>query len=189
MEGSVAQIYCPAGVAVDVGCPETFGFLEVEEFEDGFPSKGPFGFRRGDWVSARVLDVNPDFRARHGVQDPHGDYGDSGRLHLTLRSGGLGRPPRYAADPSRAPPSLAAFQGLGCDAWLHGEVVMMSSWAAYVKVAAAPGEDFVGLLYPEEFDAAFAAQAIRGLGVRVRIKELDIACRRMLLTMRGAEPA
>ena len=30
VEGMVVQIYCPGGVSVDVGCSDTYAFLEVE---------------------------------------------------------------------------------------------------------------------------------------------------------------
>ena len=30
VEGMVVQIYCPGGISVDVGCSDTFAFLEVE---------------------------------------------------------------------------------------------------------------------------------------------------------------
>ena len=71
LEGRVVQIYCPAGVSVDVGCGETLGFLEVEEFQDGFPSEGPFSFQNGDAVAVRVLDVSPKAQV-----DFHGDRGE-----------------------------------------------------------------------------------------------------------------
>eukprot|EP00913_Durusdinium_trenchii_P022236 g20894.t2 len=185
--GTVTQIYCPGGVSVDVGC-ETLAFLEVEEtqktkclvkeFSDGFPAEGPFRFRPGDTVHARVLDVNPDARVEdHGEPDPFGEHGDTGKLHLTLRSGPLERPTRFVADASRR------------------GVVMMSNWAVYVKVQRGE-ESFVGILELEEFSKDFAQDgemlrededllvAIRGCEVQVRIKEVDLESRRLLLTMR-----
>lgn len=137
--GQVVQIYCPGGISVDVGCSETLAFLEVEEirigrctfffgfglfrsfekiggstltiqeFKDGFPDQGPFRFRVGETVHARVLDVNPSARTGvfwlfepggldldfccleshgnlvsrtedHGEPDPFGEHGDTGAL-------------------------------------------------------------------------------------------------------------
>ncbi|CAK9047921.1 Uncharacterized protein SCF082_LOCUS26779 [Durusdinium trenchii] len=180
--GTVTQIYCPGGVSVDVGC-ETLAFLEVEEFSDGFPAEGPFRFRPGDTVHARVLDVNPDARVEdHGEPDPFGEHGDTGKLHLTLRSGPLERPTRFVADASR-PANLDAFSDISMEAWLVGEVVMMSNWAVYVKVQRGE-ESFVGILELEEFSKDFAQVAIRGCEVQVRIKEVDLESRRLLLTMR-----
>ncbi|CAK9054863.1 unnamed protein product, partial [Durusdinium trenchii] len=209
--GTVTQIYCPGGVSVDVGC-ETLAFLEVEEFSDGFPAEGPFRFRPGDTVHARVLDVNPDARPPdrvtgfpgwtaatgrsrsfpvvpvlrrvedHGEPDPFGEHGDTGKLHLTLRSGPLERPTRFVADASR-PANLDAFSDISMEAWLVGEVVMMSNWAVYVKVQRGE-ESFVGILELEEFSKDFAQVAIRGCEVQVRIKEVDLESRRLLLTMR-----
>lgn len=183
LEGTVVQIYCPGGVSVEVGCQEALGFLEVEEFRDGFPFEGPFSFQRGQEVTVRVLDVDPSFVFAHGEPDPHGDHGDSGRLHLTMRTGSLERPRRYVADTTR-PAKLEPFKGIAQQEWLEGEVVMMSNWAVYVKVQGPGGDPFVGILYQEDFASVFEKDAIRGLTVRVRIKELDLQCRRMVLTMR-----
>lgn len=184
LEGRVVQIYYPGGVSVDVGCRETLGFVEVEEFRDGFPAEGPFSFRPGDVVSVCVLDVNPDAQIDdHGEPDPHGDHGDNGKLHLTMRSGDLARPPRYSADVSR-PADIEPFKGISSEEWLDGEVTMMSDWAVYVKVTAPCGEPFVGILQQEEFGDGFGDEAVRGGRVRVRILEVDAACRRLLLTMR-----
>ncbi|CAE7616544.1 unnamed protein product [Symbiodinium natans] len=111
VEGTVVQIYCPGGVSVDVGCSDSFAFLEVEEFGDGFPQKGPFKYKPGDQIAARVLDINPEARVvDHGEADPHGEHGDSGKLHLTMRSGTLDRPDRYVADARR----LQSFNGSPC---------------------------------------------------------------------------
>ena len=38
------------------------GSLTIQEFKDGFPDQGPFRFRVGETVHARVLDVNPSAR-------------------------------------------------------------------------------------------------------------------------------
>lgn len=37
-------------------------WIFVQEFTDGFPDQGPFRFRVGETVHARVLDVNPSAR-------------------------------------------------------------------------------------------------------------------------------
>ena len=42
------------GILVDV--------FSIQEFTDGFPDQGPFRFRVGETVHARVLDVNPSAR-------------------------------------------------------------------------------------------------------------------------------
>ncbi|OLP90342.1 hypothetical protein AK812_SmicGene28085 [Symbiodinium microadriaticum] len=185
VEGMVVQIYCPGGVSVDVGCSDTYAFLEVEEFTDGFPRKGPFKYKPGDQISARILSVNPEARAAdHGEPDPHGEHGDTGRLYLTLRSGAdLARPDRYVADSSR-PADVRAFRDTEQGEWLTGEVVMMSSWAVYVKVTSPAGKPFVGILAEEDFDGEFVQDVARGSQVSVRIKEVDITNRRLLLTMR-----
>lgn len=183
LEGRIVQIYCPGGVSVDVGCRETLGFLEVEEFRDGFPIQGPFFYKPGDRVTVRVLDINPRAVVNdHGEPDPHGDYGDNGKLHLSMRSGDLARPPRYVADASR-PANLKPFLDISPMTWLDGEVVMMSSWAVFVKVESPEGEPFVGILSQADFAGDFAEKVVRGCRVRVRIKEADIKCRRLLLTM------
>eukprot|EP00439_Symbiodinium_sp_Y106_P076299 s2821_g15.t1 len=183
VEGMVVQIYCPGGISVDVGCSDTFAFLEVEEFADGFPRKGPFKYKPGDQISARVLSVNPEARAAdHGEPDPHGEHGDTGRLYLTLRSGVLSRPDRYVADSSR-PADVTAFLDAEQEEWLTGEVVMMSSWAVYVKVTSPAGKPFVGILAEEDFDGEFGQDVARGSQVPVRIQEVDITNRRLLLTM------
>ncbi|CAE7200333.1 unnamed protein product, partial [Symbiodinium sp. CCMP2456] len=184
VEGMVVQIYCPGGVSVDVGCADTYAFLEVEEFADGFPRKGPFKYKPGDQISARILSVNPEARAAdHGEPDPHGEHGDTGRLYLTLRSGAdLARPDRYVADSSR-PADVRAFLDTEQGEWLTGEVVMMSSWAVYVKVTSPAGKPFVGILAEEDFDGEFVQDVARGSQVPVRIKEVDITNRRLLLTM------
>eukprot|EP00933_Yihiella_yeosuensis_P082740 TRINITY_DN96731_c0_g1_i1.p1 TRINITY_DN96731_c0_g1~~TRINITY_DN96731_c0_g1_i1.p1 ORF type:complete len:257 (+),score=31.39 TRINITY_DN96731_c0_g1_i1:28-798(+) len=185
IEGTVVQIYCPSGVSVDVGCEETLGFLEVEEFQDGFPLDGPFSFKPGEKVNVRVLDVNPNAKLEdHGEPDPRGDHGNTGKLHLTRRSGDLRRPPRYIADTQRCA-NLEPFTKISSDTWLDGEVVMLSSWAAFLKIEAPCGEPFVGILSKEDFRGDFAATAIRGSHFQVRIKQLDIQCRRLLLTMTG----
>lgn len=188
VEGEVVQIYCPTGVAVDINCPATLAFLEVEEFGDGFPFAGPFSaFKIGHRIRARILDVSPDSRMSLGVQDPHGDHGESGRLHLTMRSGGLPRPVRQVADATRSPADLEDFEHLHPRTWLAGEVVMFSSWAAYVKVFPVPGgEPHLGILTTEDFGERFADEAIRGLRVHVRIKTLDRKSRRLELTMRAS---
>jgi len=183
LNGKVVQIYAPGGVSVEVGCHETLGFLEVEEFEDGFPFEGPFKYRPGDDITVRVLDV--DLQAKidgHGQPDPHGDHGDNGKLHLTLRSGDLIRPPRYKADIAR-PANLEPFSSIPSEAWLEGEVVKMSDWAAFVRVTAPCGEPFVGILYRDHFRSGFAEMVIRGCQARVRIHEVDLQCRRLILTM------
>lgn len=188
LKGRVVQIYHPIGISVDVGCKDTLGFLEVEEFKDGFPDDGPFSFKLGDPVTVRVLDIHPDATTDHlGSSDPHGDYGDSGRLHLTMRSGDLSRPPRYIADVSR-PISLSPFLAIPPDEWLEGEVVTMSNWALYINVLAEK-KPFVGILRKEHFAEGFADQVVRGCKARVRILEVDQQCRRLLLTMRDPEPA
>ncbi|CAJ1353789.1 unnamed protein product [Effrenium voratum] len=187
VSGSVVQIYCPKGVSVDVGCRDTLAFLEVEEFCDGFPREGPFAYSPGDQMNARVLEVDPDASIdEHGEPDPFGEHGDSGKLRLTLRSGPLPRPGRYVADTAR-PANLEPFKSIPHEEWLEGEVVMMSSWAAYVKVQAACGTCFVGILGEEDFQGSFAEDAIRGLSVLVRIKQVDSESRRLLLTMQPDE--
>mmetsp|Transcript_18030 Transcript_18030/g.35384 ORF Transcript_18030/g.35384 Transcript_18030/m.35384 type:complete len:310 (-) Transcript_18030:50-979(-) len=186
LSGKVVQIYAPSGVSVEVGCHETLGFLEVEEFEDGFPFEGPFKYKPGNNLTVRVLDVDPQAKIDdHGQPDPHGDHGDNGKLHLTLRSGDLIRPPRYKADASR-PANLESFLAVPSGAWLEGEVVKMSDWAAFVKVTAPSGDAFVGILYRDHFRPGFAEMVIRGCEARVRIHEVDSQCRRLILTM--AEP-
>jgi len=81
----------------------------IQEFKDGFPDQGPFRFRVGETVHARVLDVNPSARTGffwlfepggldldfcfleshgnlvsrtedHGEPDPFGEHGDTGAL-------------------------------------------------------------------------------------------------------------
>eukprot|EP00441_Pelagodinium_beii_P032898 CAMPEP_0197635538 /NCGR_PEP_ID=MMETSP1338-20131121/11331_1 /TAXON_ID=43686 ORGANISM="Pelagodinium beii, Strain RCC1491" /NCGR_SAMPLE_ID=MMETSP1338 /ASSEMBLY_ACC=CAM_ASM_000754 /LENGTH=226 /DNA_ID=CAMNT_0043207613 /DNA_START=29 /DNA_END=706 /DNA_ORIENTATION=- len=147
VHGTVVQIYCPGGVSVDVGCAETFAFLEVEEFQDGFD---PFQFKPGQEIVARVLELNPDAVVEdHGEPDPRGDFGNSGKLHLTMRTGDVSRPPRYVANTSK-PPNLMPFNRSPKEEWLNGEVVMMSSWAVYVKILAPSGEPFVGILLQED---------------------------------------
>eukprot|EP00434_Breviolum_minutum_P025727 symbB.v1.2.022738.t1/scaffold2035.1/size91677/4 len=181
--GQVVQIYCPGGISVDVGCSETLAFLEVEEFKDGFPDQGPFRFRVGETVHARVLDVNPSARTEdHGEPDPFGEHGDTGKLHLTLRSGPLERPERYMADTTKAA-KLDAFENISKKEWLDGEVVMMSDWAVYVKVSHHGERPFVGILERQNFAASFAEEVIRGCHVQVRILEVDLESRRLLLTM------
>ncbi|CAE8681461.1 unnamed protein product, partial [Polarella glacialis] len=134
LEGTVIQIYCPSGVSVDVGCAECLGFLEVEEFRDGFPFEGPFSFKPGDQVTVRVLDLNPNAKTEdHGEPDARGDHGDCGKLHLTRRSGDLNRPSRYVAD-HRKPANLKPFLTIDPKEWIEGEVVMMSS-AALIQPA------------------------------------------------------
>ncbi|CAE7353249.1 unnamed protein product, partial [Symbiodinium pilosum] len=215
VEGTVVQIYCPGGISVDVGCSDVFAFIEVEEFADGWPQNGPFQYKPGDRISARVLDVNPQARqascdgmfvttcscgctesneqapviwrvADHGEPDPHGEHGDSGKLHLTMRSGTLDRPERYIADTSR-PANVTPFVDVAHDEWISGEVVMMSSWAAYVKVMSPAGDPFVGILSREDVAASFAQEVARGSQVAVRVKEVDVSGRRLLLTMLSAD--
>jgi len=183
LSGKVVQIYAPGGVSVEVGCHETLGFLEVEEFEDGFPFEGPFRYRPGDELTVRVLDVDPQAQIDgHGQPDPHGDHGDNGKLHLSLRSGDLMRPPRYKAD-TKKPANLEPFRAIPPEAWLEGEVVKMSDWAVFVRVVAPCGEPFVGILYRDHFHPGFAETVIRGCQARVRIHEVDLQCRRLVLTM------
>mmetsp|Transcript_67308 Transcript_67308/g.208135 ORF Transcript_67308/g.208135 Transcript_67308/m.208135 type:complete len:103 (+) Transcript_67308:569-877(+) len=100
-----------------------------------------------------------------------------------MRSGDLARPPRYRADTSR-PADIKPFLQIPPEEWLEGEVTMMSNWAVFAKVVAPCGEPFVGVLYQEEFAEGFDAQVIRGYKARVRIKEVDTECRRLLLTMK-----
>ena len=56
VEGMVVQIYCPGGISVDVGCSDTFAFLEVEA-RLGFSETSTNCFQRllggvRRWVSA-----------------------------------------------------------------------------------------------------------------------------------------
>jgi len=178
LEGTVVQWFFPGGITVDVGATAE-GFLEVEEFRDGFPT-GTIAdtFKPGETIKVRALDLE--------------DYtiAESAKFHLTMRSGDLTRPKRYVGEGIA---DVTPFLKAQPEDWFDGEVTLMSTWAVFVKVSSPEtGKPFVGIVYKEEFrpGSDFENQVIRGGPCRVRVKEVDTECRRLLLTMRdvGDEP-
>eukprot|EP00929_Paragymnodinium_shiwhaense_P048970 TRINITY_DN24717_c0_g1_i1.p1 TRINITY_DN24717_c0_g1~~TRINITY_DN24717_c0_g1_i1.p1 ORF type:complete len:357 (+),score=88.94 TRINITY_DN24717_c0_g1_i1:38-1108(+) len=170
LEGTVVQWFFPGGVTVDVGATAE-GFLEVEEFRDGFPDKTiPETFTPGDKIKVRVLDLE--------------DYtiAESAKFHLTLRTGDLERPARYVG---KGIADVTPFLEASPEDWFDGEVTLMSTWACFVKVVSpGTGKPFVGILYKEDFAGAFEDEAIRGGTCRVRVKEVDTENRRLIITMK-----
>lgn len=169
-EGTVIQWYFPCGITVDIGA-EVEGFLEVEEFRDGFPTGTiPEMFPRGAKIMVRVLDLE-----KHTLAE-------SARFHLTMRSAELTRPPRYVAT---GVADIEPFATAAREEWYDGEITLMSTWALFVKVETpGTGKPFVGILYESDFAGSIKDEAARGGRARVRIKEVDIGSRRLILTMR-----
>ena len=91
--------------------------------------------------------------------------------------------PYHATGKFKATGFSNAFQRVESQEWLDGEIVMMSNWAVYVLVKSKNSEEVVGILPRQHLSPTFAEEVVRGCHVRVRIKELDLESRRLLLTM------
>lgn len=170
LHGKVIQLYYPGGVSVDVGA-QADGFLEVEEFTDGFPVEG-FEWKPGDNITVRLLDKEQDVCER-------------GKFFLTRRKGSLERPPRYVANKTA---DARGFLNVSRETWLDGEITLMSVWAVFVKVhCPVTGDPLVGILHETEFAEGFEDKVIRGGKTRVRIKRVEVENRRIILSQ--ADPS
>jgi len=82
-------------------------------------------------------------------------------------------------------PDVEPFMAVASGEWLEGEVIDMSNFAVYVKLAMhGGGEEVVkGMIHKSQFKAGFADHATYGDTVRVRVTAVDTAKRHVSLSM------
>jgi len=139
--------YFRSGVFIDVGA-ERDGFLHVNEWGDGFPEEQMFA--RNVPVKVRVLGV------------------DGGRLQLTCRSGSLDRPPPFEA-PVPEDADIEAFDQLGPEDVLDGEVVRLSLFGIFVKVQAPGSQNLEGLLHKSKMSEDLKKTVHVGMSIKVKL--------------------
>lgn len=139
--------YFKFGVFIDVGA-ERDGFLHVNEWRDGFPEEQMFA--RNVPVKVRVLSV------------------DGGRLQLTCRSGPLERPPQFEA-PEPQDSDLQAFDQLGPDDVLDGEVVCLALFGIFVKVQVPGSQSLEGLLHKSNMSPDLKDIVHVGMPIKVKL--------------------
>jgi len=148
-------------VILDVGT-ELPALMKMEEFAEGFPLRG-WPPEVGTRLEARILG-----RDRKGFE-------------LTMRPGGLERPPRK---PKRPKGSVSAFAEVSPNEWLDGEVQGMTKWGVFVEVSPPRGGQAVaGLLHKEAIKEDLAKTLLIGSRVRVRVAAVDVAKQRLELTV------
>jgi len=133
------------------------GFLSYEEYTNG-PFKRP---TRGDVVTARVLGK------------------DNRTLNLTMKSG-----PTLTSFDSQA--DLSPFATRSPDEWFDGQVVRIGSPRSIVVAVQLPGSMAytTGLLNTEEATDTFLKEVSVGMTTKVRIKNVTVKPRQLLLSMR-----
>merc|ERR1711972_1197634 len=163
LTGTVLKTWLQHGVFVDVGA-EKEAFLELGEYRDGFT--GTNDFKKGDPVSARVLDLH------------------EGKLFLTRRTGDLTRRPRGTSPK----PDTKNLPQISPDAWLDGEVEGVTIWGMFVIVTLTEGGDpVVGAVHKSEFPEGFedkATETMRGGKVRVRVLKYDHEKKRVVMSLK-----
>lgn len=160
VQGTIKHRWFPAGYFVNLS-PGVDGFLEVGEFRNGFPEGWPY--LETQKVAVRILSKTAD------------------RIYLTMRSGPLDRPDKMIRTPN---PDVSQFLTLGAQEWLKGEVIDMSAFAVYVKVAdPSSGEAVKGMIHKSEFKQGFADHVAPGDTVRVRVTLVETAKRRVAFSM------
>lgn len=165
LQGRVRSWMKTVGVFVDVGADHD-GFLAVEEFCDGFPTK-EMKLKPGANISVRVLKIEGE------------------QFWLTRRSGDLARSPPSELLTSKV--DVSPFVALGPGDWLEGEVVHMAPPKLAVVKVKPPlgGEAVLGLVNFNDFSSVFIEEAMLGSMVKVRVKKADVARSRLILSMRS----
>jgi len=140
------------------------GFLPYEESTDGFPFKRP---RRGDTVTARVL--------RKDNKTPS--------LKLTMKSGDLTRPTLVTFD---SQVDLSPFTMRPADELFDGQVVRMRPPRSIMVAVQVPGTTAytTGFLNTKEATDTFLKEVSVGMTTKVRIKNVTVQPRQLLLSMR-----
>jgi len=159
--GKVTKLVRKDGALVNIGAPMT-GFLGIEEFADGFPSMTCV--KVGARVNVRALKIEPD------------------KLYLTCRQGPLTRPPKELPHGDVTP-----FQKVSGEVWIDAKVVRMTHESVYLTaIPPGGGSKVLAILHKDDFDEEgdFVHFAVLGGSVRVRIKRVDVAKGRLVVTMR-----
>lgn len=169
VEGIVKRL-TPLGVWLDIGAKKKKGLIEVGEWleDGGFPvdfdkAKELIGQR----LSARVLRFS-------GVD-----------LFLTRRKGELERPLLKRGLNNES--DVLAFVKVPPQKWFSAQVVGMAPWGVYATFREWPGGRVQGLVHRSHFAEGYAAEALVGQRIRVRILDVDLTKLAIALTMR--EPA